>query len=172
MRNIKDISKKIFNLFEIHLAVIIFLILFFCIVVQVFSRYVLNHPLPPLFELSIYSFVWVIYLGAPLAKRYKKHIRFDILYRKFPKKMQLITEVSFDMLTNVVLLIILVPIVKYTAWSYKIKASVLRIPWTYLLLCFPIFIVLLFIHNSVWIYYHIKELSGKEVPPSEVPPWQ
>ncbi|MEA1964693.1 MAG: TRAP transporter small permease [Candidatus Aerophobetes bacterium] len=172
MKNIKNISKKIFDLLEVHLAAVIFLILFFCIVIQVFSRYVFNSPLPPLFELSIYSFVWVIYLGAPLAKRYRKHIRFDILYRKLPKRVQLITEIAFDLLLNVVLLIISVPIIRYVAWSYKIKTSVLRIPWSYLLLCFPIFTVLLFIHNSVWIYYHIREFLGKRTPPSEVPPWQ
>lgn len=172
MKNIKNISKKIFDLLEIHLAAIIFVTLFFSIVIQVFSRYVLNRPLPPLFELSIYSFVWVIFLGAPLAKRYRKHLRFDILYQKFPKRVQLISEIAFDTLTNVVLLIILVPIVKYTAWSYAIKASVLRIPWTYLLLCFPIFIILLFIHNSVWIYYHVRVLLGKQLPPSEIWPWQ
>lgn len=172
MKNIKNISKKIFDLLEIHLAAIIFVTLFFSIVIQVFSRYVLNRPLPPLFELSIYSFVWVIFLGAPLAKRYRKHLRFDILYQKFPKRVQLISEIAFDIFTNVVLLIILVPIVKYTAWSYTIKASVLRIPWTYLLLCFPIFIILLFIHNSVWIYYHVRVLLGKQLPPSEIWPWQ
>lgn len=170
MKNIKNISKKIFDLFEVHLGAIIFLTLFLCIVIQVFSRYVLNRPLPSLFELSIYSFVWAIYLGAPLAKRYRKHIRFDILYRKFPRKIQLITEITFDIFTNVVLLMILVPIIKYTAWNYNIKSSVLRIPWTYLLICFPIFIVLLFIHNSVWIYHSIREFLDKGAPPSEVPP--
>lgn len=172
MKDIKGISKKVFDLFEVHLAAIIFLILFLCIVIQVFSRYVLNRPLPPLFELSIYSFVWVIYLGAPLAKRYRKHIRFNILYRKFPRRLQLISEIAFDILTNVVLIIISVPVIKYTFCMYNIKASITRIPWTYLLICFPIFIMLLFIHNSVWIYYHIRELLGKGVPPSEVPPWQ
>jgi len=125
-----------------------------------------------LFELSIYSFVWVIYLGAPLAKRYRKHIRFDILYCKFPKKVQLITDIIFDALTNVVLIIILIPAIEYTIFCYRIKASVLRIPWTYLLLCFPIFIVLLFIHNSAWIYYYTRELLGKGAPLSEDQPWQ
>ena len=172
MKNIKNISKKVFDLLEVHLAAVIFVTLFFCIVIQVFSRYVLNRPLPPLFELSIYSFVWAIFLGAPLAKRYRKHLRFDILYQKFPKRVQSITEIAFDALTNVVLLIILVPVIKYTAWNYIIKASVLRIPWTYLLLCFPIFVVLLFIHNSVWIYYHVRKLLGRKVPPSESWPWQ
>jgi len=172
MKSIKGIPKKIFDLIEVHLASIIFMSLFFCIVIQVFSRYVLNRPLPPLFELSIYSFVWAIFLGAPLARRYRKHLRFDILFRKFPKRVQLLSEIVFDSLTNVVLFVIFVPTVKYTAWNYSIKSSVLRIPWTYLLLCFPIFIVLLFIHNSVWIYYHIREFLGRRTPPLEVPPWE
>ena len=172
MKTIGNISKKVFDLLEVHLAAVIFVTLFLCIVVQVFSRYVLNRPLPPLFELSIYSFVWAIFLGAPLARRYRKHLRFDILYQKFPKKIQWIIEIVFDTLTNVVLLIILVPIIKYTAWTYMIKASVLRIPWTYLLLCFPIFIILLFIHNSVWIYYHVRKLLGKKPPSLESWPWQ
>lgn len=172
MRDIKAILNKVFDLFEVHLAAIIFLILFLSIVVQVFSRYVLSRPLPALFELSIYSYIWVIYLGASLAKRYRKHIRFNILYRKFPRRLQLISEIAFDILTNVVLIIISVPVIKYTFCLYNIKASITRIPWTYLLMCFPIFIVLLLIHNSVWIYYHIRELLGKGVAPSEVPPWQ
>lgn len=172
MKNINNISKRIFDLLEVHLAAVIFITLFFCIVVQVFSRYVLNHPLPRLFELSIYSFVWAIFLGAPLAKRYRKHMRFDILYNKFPERVQSIIEIGFDTLTNIVLLVVLVPIIKYTAWSYSIKASVLRIPWTYLLLCYPIFVALLLIHNSVWIYYHIRKLLRKHPPPWESWPWQ
>lgn len=168
----RRIAKIIFDFFEVHLASFIFLILIFSIVVQVFSRYVFDHPIPPLFELSIYSFVWVIYLGAPLAKRYRKHIRFDILYRKLPRKAQLFIEIFFDILTNIILLIILIPTIKYASWSYKIKASVLKVSYTYLILCFPIFIVLLFIHNSVWIYYYILEILGKKVPSMENPPWQ
>ena len=168
----RKIANGIFDFLEVHLAVFIFLVLIFSVVIQVFSRYVLSRPLPRLFELSIYSFVWVIYLGAPLAKRYRKHIRFDILYRKFPRKVQLVIDIGFDILTNAVLLLILIPSIQYTAWNYRIKASALRIPWTYLLVCFPIFTGLIFIHNSVWIYTYIQELLGKKTPVKEVPPWQ
>lgn len=168
----RGVVKRLFDFLEIHLAVLIFLVLIFSVVIQVFSRYLLDRPLPRLFELSIYSFVWAIYLGAPLAKRYRKHIRFDILYRKFPRKVQLIIEIVFDIFTNVVFLLILIPSIQYTAWNYKIKSSTLRIPWTYLLMCFPIFIGLILIHNSVWIYTHIRELLGKKIPAEEVPPWQ
>lgn len=167
------IAKKIFDFIEIHLASFIFLVLIFSVVIQVFSRYVLDRPLPRLFELSIYSFVWVIYLGASFAKRYRKHIRFDILYRKFPRKIQLIIDMFFDILTNVVFILILIPSVEYTIWNYRIKSSALRIPWTYLLMCFPIFLVLIIIHNSALIYDYIRELLGKKVPEKEeVLPWQ
>jgi len=169
---VKKIANRIFDALEVHLAVFIFLILIFSVVIQVFSRYVLNQPLPGLFELSIYSFVWAIYLGAPLAKRYREHIRFDILCQKFSRKLQLIIEIGFDVLTNIVLLILFVPTIEYTTWSYKIKSSALRIPWTYLLVCFPIFIGLIFIHNCIWIYRYIQEFRGKKVPTEEVPPWQ
>ncbi|MFQ5835290.1 MAG: TRAP transporter small permease [bacterium] len=168
----RRIAKKIFDVLEVHLAAFIFLVLIFSVVIQVFSRYVLNRPLPRLFELSIYSFVWAIYLGASLAKRYRRHICFDVLYRKFPRKVQLLIDIGFDLLTNVVFFILLIPSIQYTAWNYRIKSSTLRIPWTYLLVCFPIFVGLILIHNSVWIYRYIRELLGKKISPEEVPPWQ
>ena len=164
--------RNIFDLLEVHLPALIFFLLIISVVIQIFSRYVLNNPLPKLFELSIYSFVWVIYLGATLAKRYDQHIRFDILYRKFPKKIRLLVDTVFDALVTVVLLIVLIPSIKYTIWAYRIKASALRIPWTYLLLCFPIFLCLIIVHNSTAIILNIRELLGKGEHRQEVLPWQ
>lgn len=168
----KKSSKKIFDVIEVYIPTFIFLLLIITVTVQVFSRYVFDHPLPKFFELSIYSFVWVIYLGASLAKRYDRHIRFDILYRKLPRRTQLFIDIVFTIITNIVFLVVLIPSVKYTIWNYRIKASALRIPWTYLLLCFPIFVVLILIHNTASIYFDVKELSGKGIPHEEVPPWQ
>ncbi len=167
----KGISKKLFDVLEVYLPGLIFLLLIITVTVQVFSRYVLNRPLPKFFELSIYSFVWVIYLGAALAKRYDQHIRFDILYRKFSTRTRAIIDIFFDILTTVVFLLLLVPSIQYTIWNYKIKASALRIPWTYLLLCFPIFVGLMIAHNCLSIYHNFAQLSGKKVHQQEVPPW-
>jgi TRAP-type C4-dicarboxylate transport system permease small subunit len=171
MKIARKIAKRIFDVVEIYVGVLAFSIMIFAVVIQVFSRYVLNIPQPGLFELSIYSFIWVIYLGGLLAKRYRKHIRFDILVQKLPPKIQKAIDIFFDLLTNIVLLVILVPSIRYTAWNYNIKASALRIPWTYLLLIYPLFIILLFVHNSVWIYTHLMQLLGKKAPAKEAPPW-
>jgi TRAP-type C4-dicarboxylate transport system permease small subunit len=71
-----------------------------------------------------------------------------------------------------VLLFLLIPSIKYTIWNYTIKASALRIPWTYLLLCFPLFVCLILIHNLRDIVINIRELMGKEVRREEELPWQ
>lgn len=168
----KTFGKRIFDLLEIHLAIWIFILLLISVSIEVFSRYVLNTPTPKFFELSIYSFVWTIYLGAALAKRYNQHIRFDILYRKFPRKGQLLVDIIFDSLLTVVMLILLVPSVNYTVWNYSIKASALRIPWTYLLMCFPIFVVLIVVHNIRDIVHNVGQLMGKATEREEVLPWQ
>jgi TRAP-type C4-dicarboxylate transport system permease small subunit len=167
----KALATKVFDFLEVYLPTLIFFVLVITVAIEVFSRYVLNEPTPKLFELTIYSFVWVIYLGATLAKRYNKHIRFDILYRHFPKRVRIIIDTVFDTITNIALLFIIVPCIEYTIWSYNIKASALRIPWSYLLLCFPIFVLLILIHNTMDIVSNIYALfSGKERQ-EEVPPW-
>ncbi len=169
----RRIIRKIIDFLEIHLPVFIILVLIFSVVIQVFARYLLNLPLPRVFEISIYSFVWAIYLGGALAKRYRMHMRFNIIYRKLPRKAQLISDIIFEIITSVILVIILVPSVQYTLCNYKIKSSALRIPWTYLLLCFPIFISLVLIHNVFWIYVYIQELKGNKIPlKEETLPWE
>ena len=61
------VLRRIFDIFEVYLPVAVFSVLLLSVFVQVFMRYVLNLPSPKLFEVSIYSFVWVIYLGGALA---------------------------------------------------------------------------------------------------------
>ena len=166
------LAKKVFDILEIHLANLVFLLLIVSVSVEVFSRYVLDNPLPKFFELSIYSFVWIIYLGAALAKRYDQHIRFDIFYRKFSRKTRLLVDTVFDIVTNVAVLFLVVPSIKYTVWSYRIKASALRIPWTYLLVCFPLFLCLILVHDSVSIFFNVRELLGKGKHQQEDLPWR
>ena len=168
----KRIGKWLLNFLEVYLPTAIFFLLIMTVFIQVVSRYGFNRPLPKFFELSLYSFVWSIYLGAALAKRYDQHIRFDLLHRKFSAKTRAIIEIFFDSLTTFVMLMLLYPSIEYTIWNYKIKASALRIPWTYLLLGFPLFVCLMILHNSMSIYQNVAKLFGKDIQNEEVPPWQ
>jgi TRAP-type C4-dicarboxylate transport system permease small subunit len=168
----RKLVNFIFDIFEVYLAVVIFAALITSVFLEVFFRYVLDNPSPQLFELSIYCFVWVIYLGGALATRYNQHVRFDLIYRSLPQKAQRALEVFFDLLTNGVLLFLLFPAIRYTIQMYPIKASALRVPWTFLLVVFPVFVALVIIHNFTTIVKDILRLAGREIKDAEVFPWQ
>ena len=168
----RKLANFIFDIFEVYLAVIIFAALIINIFLEVFFRYVLNNPSPQLFELSIYCFVWVIYLGGALATRYNQHVRFDLIYRSLPEKARRMLDIAFNLLTNGVLLVLLYPSIRYTIQVYPIKALALRVPWTFLLMVFPIFVTLVIIHNFTAIVKDILRLAGREIKEAEVFPWQ
>ena len=168
----KRFAGLLFDIFEVYLAVIIFSALIVSIFSEVFFRFVLNNPSPQLFELSIYFFVWVIYLGGALATRYNQHMRFDLIYRILPARVRQVLETVFDLLTNGVLLVLFYPAVRYTIQMYKIKASALRVPWTFLLAVFPIFLALVLIHNFTNIVKNALRFAGREIKEAEVFPWQ
>ena len=165
------VLKRVFDFFEVYLAVAVFSILLLSVFVQVFMRYVLNMPSPQLFEVSTYSFVWVIYLGGALATRYDQHMRFDLIYRSLSRKARLILDIVFDLFTNGVMLLLVVPSFRYTIQVYPIKASALRIPWTFLLIVYPVFVVLVILHNFLSVYYNVRVLAGKSLRPEEAVPW-
>jgi TRAP-type C4-dicarboxylate transport system permease small subunit len=168
----RKLVNFIFDIFEVYLAVVIFSALIVSIFSEVFMRYVLNNPSPELFELSIYCFVWVIYLGGALATRYNQHVRFDLIYRALPEKGRRVLEITFMALTNGVLLVLFIPSIRYTIQMYPIKASALRVPWTFLLMVFPIFLALVLIHNFTDIVKSILRLAGRQIKEPEVFPWQ
>lgn len=151
-----SLINKLFDIFEVYLPAIIFAALISFVATQVFARYVLNYPLPKLYELSIYSYVWVIYLGAALARRHRKHIRFDILYNAFSHRIRKYIDVFFDSMVNLIFIYILIPSIQYTIENYSVKASAVRVPLTYLQIVFILFLALIIAHNSISIYKALK----------------
>lgn len=167
----KRVPRFIYDLFEVYLGVAVIVLLIACVSLGVFFRYVLDQPNAQLFELSVYSFVWLIYLGGSLAVRYNQHIRFDLIYRQLPERVRDSIDLFFDLVTTCVLLYILVPSIRYTIEMYPIKASALRIPWTFLLVVYPIFLSLVITHDITSMARILKRWSGKNVAESEAPPW-
>ncbi len=165
------IVTKIINIIEIKIPVVILLVLVGSIGISVFFRYVLNNPIPELFEISTYSYVWLVYLGGALAVRYDQHIRFDILSSKFSSRTGIIIELVQDVITSAFMIIMFFPCLKYTFSLYMIKSSSLRIPWTFLLLCFPVFLLLCFYHLLKKVKTGIRRLSGGKEIGKEIYPW-
>jgi len=171
-RCILKILKGILNVVEIHLPSVLLFAFTLSMFLQVVLRYVFRFPSPELYEITSYSFVWTVLLGAAYANRYRDHLRFNIIYEKLPRKAQLVVDIAFDSLITVLFIISLKPILKQTFWYHIIRTEVLGIPWTYLVICLPIFMILVVYHNIVFIYYEIRELI-KGIPINlEGKPWE
>jgi TRAP-type C4-dicarboxylate transport system permease small subunit len=166
------VLKKVKDVVQIHVPAVCVLILFSSMFAQVLLRYVFRHPSPEAFEISSYSFVWSVLLGAALANRYKNHIKFDIIYNKFPRKAQIVTDIVFDLFFSTLLIISLKPIVSQALWYRIIRSEVLGIPWTYLTLCLPIAMVLMIIDNFRFIFLNLRELFFKKPYKMEERPWR
>lgn len=162
----KAFLRVISNILEIHVPAVSIFVLFLSMFLQVVLRYGFKHPSPELFEISSYTFVWTVLLGAALANRYKNHIRFDIVYNKLPRKAQLIIDIVFDSLFSILLLISLFPVVKQSIWYRIIKSEVLGIPWTYLVICLPLMMILITIQNGLSVYRNVLELLKRPVKSS------
>ena len=167
----KSVPRKVFDVLEVYLPAVIFCVLILSVFIQVAARYLFNLPIPQLFETSLYSFIWVIYLGGALATRFNQHMRFDLRYRKLPPIARTISDSFFDLLLNVVVVVIFQPTVAAIIQMYPLRAATLNISWSYLLVCFPVFLILIFIHNCAAIYYRIREKATGKPVPEETPPW-
>lgn len=166
------VIRKIKDIVQIHLPAVCVFVLFLSMFAQVLLRYVFRHPSPEAFEIASYSFVWSVLLGAALANRYRNHIKFDILYNKFPRKVQLVIDIFFDAFFSALLIISLKPIVSQMLWYRIISSEVLGIPWAYLTLCFPIAMVLIVIDNCRFIYLNLRELLFRKPYRLEERPWR
>lgn len=166
------VLRKIKDIVQIHLPSVCVFVLFLSMFAQVLLRYVFRHPSPEAFEISSYSFVWSVLLGAALANRYRNHIKFDVLYNRFPRKVQLVIDIFFDAFFSLLLIISLKPIVSQMLWYRIISSEVLGIPWAYLTLCLPIAMVLIVIDNCRFIYLNLRELLFKKPYKLEERPWR
>ncbi len=164
MKKLYRVVVYIVDLIEVHINAIIFITLFLSMLSQIFMRYVLNKPSPLLHEVTMYTFVWTVYLSAALAHRYDSHIKFNILYDKFPRKVQLIIDLIFDIFVSILFVIALPPVINQLKMYSFIKSQITEIPWTYLFMVFPIFMILVLIHNARRIYLEFLELF-KGIPP-------
>ncbi|MCM3761618.1 TRAP transporter small permease [Alkalihalobacillus oceani] len=58
---------------------------------NVFSRYLLNNPLPWVEELTIGLFVWFVYIGISSAMKRNSHVGVDYFVNKMPRPLRIIS---------------------------------------------------------------------------------
>ena len=81
------IRKGLFNIIR-YLNITALLFMFLILLLQVFTRKVLNSPLPWPEELALLSMIWITFLGSYQVTVEKKHLKMDFLQSKIPTRYQ------------------------------------------------------------------------------------
>ncbi|MEW6068884.1 MAG: TRAP transporter small permease [Nitrospirota bacterium] len=148
---------EILNLVERFLGIIFFIGLFGSISIQVFSRYILRHPLTWPTEFSIYCYIYIVYIGAVLATREGSHVGFDIIYERFSKKTRLLINIFGNIFVILLILTTFSASIDYIKLVGSIKSSAMNIPWSVILISFPIGMGMIILHLGIWTTLHIRE---------------
>jgi TRAP-type transport system small permease protein len=125
---------------KLVLAVIVMLMSVLVLVTsyQVFSRYVLNHPLRWSEELSRYLLVWIVFLGAWAALKEGRHLGMDILSRRVPPRWRPRLGVFVDAVVLAFLIAVLTIAPEILEITSRQRSAVLRVPMSLVYLAFPV----------------------------------
>jgi len=94
-----DVSLKGYG-FEDWLCQGLFWIMATLVVLQFFTRYVLNDSYAWTEELGIYCLIGVVFTGSAMCVRVSRHIQVDFVYRYLPKKVGRVMATLVDVLRS------------------------------------------------------------------------
>lgn len=161
MNKIDLLFQKVSRTMEIFL-VALFILLFFDVLLQVFSRYFLNASFSFTEELARFSLIWLSILGAAYLNAKREHLSMDFLYRKLShvnkKKLAILIEVFILLFALAVMVVGGFNLVYITLHLEQLSGT-LRIPLGYVYAILPIS-GLLIVCFSV---YHISKIYKNQI---------
>ncbi|PID57179.1 hypothetical protein CSB45_08090 [candidate division KSB3 bacterium] len=102
MRILKHILEKAVNV----VAVVLFIVVFVTVLLQIFSRYVLNNPLIWTEELCRYTFIWIAMLGWVMGTRQNSHLGVNVVLHALPQRVHILAQLFIKFLTLVFMVVL------------------------------------------------------------------
>lgn len=126
---------------------------------NVVFRYVFNSPIQWAEEFSRYAFIWVVFMGAVICTKRKRHIIIDGFVRTMPAKFRPV----FFVLTDLIVLALMVVMVHY-GWILALSATqptaTLRIPQYLVYAVVPLSGALIFLYTLGDLRRNLRALVG------------
>ena len=140
--------------------------IFFITTITVFTRYLLNFVPSWSEEVPRYLLVWITYLGAALAVKFKEHISLDVFFNLMPLRAR---QVGHILLNGLIAVVGTIMVVYGIALVSQFKDDLMEsIPvtnfWLYLVMPISGTLMLLFIIQDTW--KAILGLGKAEAPSS------
>ena len=134
-------------------CIALFAAIFVVMVLQVTCRYVLGSPLVWSEELSRYLYIWVCYLGAPVAMRRGSHIAITLLVDQLPPKVVRAIGVCLHIVAFLFLLELAIQGAILAVRSHTLIAITIPVPWSLIYVAVPISALLMMLQTAeaIWI---------------------
>lgn len=119
---------------------------------QIFYRYVLNHPLSWTQEIAEILYVWIVCVGAATIVKEREHVTFSLVYVSVKPKLRRIFAIAGTGLVTLVMLITLPGNLDYILFTFRQKTPTLRLPMSVVFSAFGVFMVLIIINGVIRLY--------------------
>lgn len=158
VKKIADQLEKI----QLKMGVFFLSLFFFVIVLQMFVRYI-GVSLIWTEEVSTYSFIWAVFMGASVMIHRRGHFRFSLLYEKLTGKSKRFLEIIIDTILLIFSLAILYYGIIATAnfWNYN-WYSLTDFKMGYMFISIPFMGLSMFIYGLDHLIDNFKELRRSE----------
>lgn len=159
MRVLKWLYDNI-NRFVDILIVVVLTLMIVDVSVGVFYRYVLNHAIAWVEEVSRYLMIWTAYLSMGMVLRDEQHVGIEFVVNWFPPGGRRIIKVLSDIVVEIFLLVVIIQTIKYSEVLSIQRSPALGIPMVYPYLAVTAGAFLMFMENLKLIYEY---WTGKKV---------
>ena len=102
-----NIVKFSVKYFEEILSGSFMVLMFLATFANVVARYFLNSSIQWAEEFSRYAFIWIVFLGAVVCTKHKRHIGIDSVVKILPAPVQPWVNLAADLLTSALMVIII-----------------------------------------------------------------
>jgi TRAP-type C4-dicarboxylate transport system permease small subunit len=141
--------------FEEIVAGIFMVLMFLTTFSNVVARYFFNQPIMWAEEFSRYSFIWVVFLGAVICTKRKRHIAIESLVQIMPQNWQLLFQVSVDLL-----ILALMAVIFYYGWLLTFSATqitaTLKVRQYVVYIVVPVSAGLIFLYTLGDLRHHLR----------------
>jgi len=156
--------RKILLYFEGIMAGTSLIVLLFCVVLEVLSRFVLHLGITWTEEMARFTFIWASLLGASVALERKKLHDIDLIFKYFPEKLKVIITLLINLLVSAMLFIFLIYGLKLTKVVHMQVSPTLEVKMSYVYFALPFTACLMLISTLLNFLQDIKTALTSHKP--------
>ncbi|WP_028783919.1 TRAP transporter small permease [Thalassobacillus devorans] len=147
--------KKFFRNLEEIIGGSLFIVILIVLVLQIFSRQVLDSPNTWSEQLARFLFVYVAYLAVSSEIKSDGHVRIEYFFEKLPVRIQNVIHYTFQILIGIILLVMTYIGYEMSIRKLPVEIVSLNISYVYMYMALPVL--------SLLMLYRLIEKNIKEI---------